>query len=67
MLITGGFNGNYLRRNEVYDPMLGFWMLVANMNIARRQHTATTLKGGTVLVVGEYNGNCTASAELYDP
>src|SRR6266568_1427373 len=38
-----------------------------SLNTARRDHTATLLSNGKVLVAGGYNGGSLASAELYDP
>ena len=38
-----------------------------SLNTARRDHTATLLSNGKVLVAGGYNGSLLASAELYDP
>jgi N-acetylneuraminic acid mutarotase len=46
------------------DPL---WMTVGSMNFARRNHTATLLKNGKVLVAGGGNTNLLASTELYDP
>src|SRR5207302_1595113 len=39
----------------------------ANLNTARREHTATLLPNGKVLVAGGYNFSFLTSAELYDP
>ena len=45
----------------------GTWSSTDPMGTARREHTATLLPSGKVLVAGGYNGNYLASAELYDP
>jgi N-acetylneuraminic acid mutarotase len=47
---------------ELYDPRTGTWTATASMKQARSDLTATLLRNGKVLVVG--NGR---SAELYDP
>ena len=46
----------------------GTWSSTDPMGTARREHTATLLPSGKVLVAGGQNGsNYLASAELYDP
>src|SRR5205823_4218892 len=52
---------------ELYDPASGTWSATGSLNTARRQHTATLLPNGKVLVAGGYNGGYLTSAELYDP
>lgn len=50
---------------ELYDPALGQWTALADMNVARSHHTATLLESGMVLVAG---GSAeSSSTELYDP
>jgi N-acetylneuraminic acid mutarotase len=49
---------------ERYDPTLDRWSTVSRMSGVRVEHTATTLGGGTVLVVGATGQS---RAELYDP
>ena len=41
----------------------GTWTLAGNMSVARRDHTATLLNDGKVLIAGWF----TQTAELYDP
>jgi hypothetical protein len=36
VLVAGGYNGDYLRSSEVYDPAFRAWSLVGSMNIVRR-------------------------------
>ncbi|KFE65316.1 Kelch repeat-containing protein [Hyalangium minutum] len=43
------------------------WSTGASMLTSRSNHSATLLSSGKVLVVGGYNNNYLASAELYDP
>jgi hypothetical protein len=47
----------------------GLWSSAANLITGRKEHTATLLQNGTVLVAGGTNGRDTAlaSAELYNP
>ncbi len=48
------------------------WTPTGSMGVARRDHTATLLNDGTVLIVGwfgpgELGGGAVGPAELYDP
>ena len=62
---------------ELYDPSSGTWSATGTMSTSRRDHTATLLPDGTVLVVGGYrNANPGGddrgpepleTAELYHP
>ena len=62
---------------ELYDPAMGTWTTTGDLNVARRDHTATLLPNGKVLVVGGGVGVASTaatgivgpfqSAELYDP
>jgi hypothetical protein len=57
---------------ELYDPASGRWTATADMDGARRDHTATLLGNGTVLVAGgdisiNDASDVLASAELYHP
>jgi len=76
VLITGGsVSGTTVNSVDLFDPStagngsLGSFSSVASMATARRQHTATLLSDGRVLVVGGVttNGNTLNSAEIYDP
>ncbi len=70
--MTGGadseYGGNVLSTAEVYDPAAGTWTPTGPMAEARRDHTATPLGNGKVLVTGGTNadGTLLGSAELYD-
>lgn len=79
VLIVGGYSvdGNCcaLSSAEIFDPKTGTFSTTGFMAVARRNHTATLLKNGRVLVAGGYNGvngDSTGSGnvnapELYDP
>jgi len=55
---------------ELYDPATGTWSLTGSPNTARKDHAATLLPNGMVLVTGGargYGNAPLASAELYNP
>ena len=45
----------------------GAFAATGSMTTGRSSHSATLLSDGKVLIVGGYNGNSMASAELFDP
>ena len=77
ILIAGGCNNSisdemvcdsYLASAEILDTSDGTFTLTGNMTVARKDHTATDLGGGRILVVGGMNASgVLASAEIYDP
>ncbi|MFP2905155.1 Kelch repeat-containing protein [Pyxidicoccus sp. 3LFB2] len=72
VLVTGGYNrasgGAELARTEVYDPMTETWTRTGSLAMARRNHAATLLPSGKLLVTGGISGpDVVASAEVYDP
>ncbi len=52
---------------ELYDPAGSTWTATGNLGTARKNHTATLLPNGKVLVAGGNNSTALSSAELYDP
>jgi hypothetical protein len=74
VLVAGGWNTtggtNYVTPSaELFDPNTVTWHRTADMVQQRRQHTATPLQTGSILVVGGFDnvGNPLASAELFNP
>ena len=87
VLVAGGFDiteppgiggsPEIVATAELYDPSSGTWSATGSMSTSRRDHTATLLPDGTVLVVGGYrNANPGGderhpepleTAELYHP
>jgi deoxycytidylate deaminase len=58
----------YLSSAEIYDPATDKFTATGSMNNARRDHTATLLSDGRVLITGGTNGTSALnSAEIYDP
>ncbi|MFY0522615.1 Kelch repeat-containing protein [Archangium gephyra] len=72
VLVTGGadseYGGTVLSTAELYDPATGTWTPATPMASARRDHTATPLGNGKVLVTGgtHASGLLQHSAEVYD-
>src|SRR5256714_1771465 len=73
VLVAGGYSadggGMSLGTAELYEPTTGMWSATGSLATARRNHTATLLPNGKVLVVGgvDTSYNFLRSAELYDP
>lgn len=74
VLVVGGYhgyqNGNVWQvlPNELYDPVPGRWADTGAITHARKQHTATLLSNGKVLVTGGHDGNNPlTNSMLYDP
>ncbi|HEV3462291.1 MAG TPA: kelch repeat-containing protein [Candidatus Dormibacteraeota bacterium] len=72
VLVAGGTYSTVVPSNasaplssaEIYDPALNSWSTVARMAEVRVEHTATSLSGGMVLVIGATGQS---RAEIYDP
>jgi hypothetical protein len=85
VLVAGGYGDNLVTRPgspgtyyvptsldevELFDPVVGTWEIVGNLNGARDSHTATLLPNGEVLVAGGFNWNVrlyVGGSELYEP
>ncbi|KFE65315.1 High-affinity leucine-specific transport system, periplasmic binding protein LivK [Hyalangium minutum] len=67
--VTNAFNLTATRSFTVTGPPVCTvgWASAASMATTRREHTATLLPNGKVLVAGGYNGGHLATAALYDP
>jgi len=70
VLVAGGYEGTShgqpLMSAEVYQPSTGTFVATGSMTTARRNHIATLLNDGNVLVVGGYNGTAVNAPELYN-
>jgi hypothetical protein len=71
VLVVGGFssNGSGVQASaELFDPATGRWTSTGGLRTPRRNHTATLLPDGTVLVAGGSNADgWLRSAEPYEP
>jgi hypothetical protein len=68
VLVAGGegSTGLQLASAELFDPATGTWSATGSLNTARKDHTATLLPGGRVLVAGGFGSlGPLASAELF--
>ena len=63
VLEVGGPNGSA----ELYDPSSNAWTSIAKTHVVHGSHTATLLKGGTVLIAGGNWQVGEKSSEVYDP
>jgi WD40 repeat protein len=71
VLLAGGIDesGTTLTSAEVFDEATGAFTVTGSMNVARHNHTATTLSDGRVLITGGVDNalDVLSSAEIYDP
>ena len=70
VLVTGGSSASVILTSaELYNPATGSWSTTGNMTTARREHIATRLADGTVLIAGGLGsaGEALSSAEVYHP
>jgi N-acetylneuraminic acid mutarotase len=72
VLVAGGYGNapgdGYQTTVDVFDPLTGNWSNTNGLLTARKNHTATLLTSGKVLVTGGYQGNCVvlASTEMFN-
>ncbi|HEY3664279.1 MAG TPA: post-COAP-1 domain-containing protein [Chthoniobacterales bacterium] len=66
VLVAAGANILTIASAELYDPATGQWIYTGSLTSPRKDHTATLLASGKVLVAGLAGLDFT-SAELYDP
>lgn len=69
VLLAGGENNNgALKDAELYDPITKKWSVTGSLNNARREHTATLILTGKVIIAGGGDNNLSSlkSTEIYD-
>ncbi len=72
LVLNGGIQTD-LATAELWDPNTGNWSATGSLSVARRNHTATLLSDGRVLIAGGVVDNpdgtisTLATAEVYDP
>jgi N-acetylneuraminic acid mutarotase len=66
---SGAFNYPATAVAEIFDPTTGTWSETGYLSVGRKQHTATLLPDGRVLVAGGADEvfNSLDSTEIYDP
>jgi len=68
-LVAGGYSNYYGTGNmelaEIYNPATGTWTQTGSLGLPRRDHTATLLPNGTVLVAGGQVYFNSLVAEIY--
>jgi len=69
VLISGGYNGSYLKAAVLFDPRTLRFSDAGAMTAGRSGHTATLLRDGTVLITGGVGDGWSflSSAELFVP
>jgi hypothetical protein len=70
VLVVGGlatYPSGVQASAELFDPATGRWTPTGSLRTPRRNHTATLLPDGTVLVAGGSGEGWLRSAELYNP
>lgn len=68
-LVNNVFVSQPIDAVESYDPSSRTWSVVRSLSLPRREHTATLLSNGKVLLAGggDSRGLATNTAEVYDP
>lgn len=68
ILVTGGYNGQWLTEVEIYDPNTGMARTAASLRLPTLGHTATGLADGRVVVIGGHSDQgAYRSVDIYDP
>jgi N-acetylneuraminic acid mutarotase len=73
VMVAGGYTNitgdDSLASAELYDPGSATWSVTGDLGVARRNHSATLLSDGKVLIAGGYLNSLgpLSSAEVYDP
>jgi hypothetical protein len=69
LVTAGAFSNQVTNTAELYDSGTGSFTLVGNLSVGRKNHSATLLSDGKVLIAGGADRFDTAlsSAEIYDP
>src|SRR5215207_3063373 len=68
VLVTGGQNNQiWFASAEIYDPARGIWSATGSMSKTQIDPTATLLRDGRVLVLGDENATFLETGEIYDP
>ncbi|MCW4035234.1 MAG: hypothetical protein NWF03_07710 [Candidatus Bathyarchaeota archaeon] len=63
----GGYNGNYLGVNEMYDPKTDTWTTIKQMPTPRTDFAVAVYQNKIYCIGGMTNGDVTGKTEVYDP
>ena len=65
VLLTGGFDGNYLSSTYLYDARTNKWEKKKSFSTKRRAHSCALIEKNKVMIVAGYNGRYISSSEIY--